>query len=196
MDYNQAGAQKSFDDIPDGTIAVVQMNIRPGNVGPGGLLKRSKEGTCEGLDAEFIVVEGEYTKRKFWSFMVVSGTTDGHEEAADITNRRLRAILESAKGIRPEDVSEAAKAKRNAEYSDFDGMRFMCKVGVEPASTDPKTGKTYSAKNILKEAITPDRKDWRAIEQQPKSAEAKKGGAAANNASIPIVKPGWAKESA
>jgi hypothetical protein len=59
-DYNQAGEQRSFEVIPEGTIAVVQMNIRPGNAGEGGLLKRSKAGDAEGIDAEFIVVEGDY----------------------------------------------------------------------------------------------------------------------------------------
>lgn len=183
MDYNQTGAQKSFDIIPDGTIVVAQMNIRPGNVGEGGLLKRSKKGECEGLDAEFIIVEGEHAKRKFWSYMVLSGTTDGHEQAADITKRRLRAMLESARGIKPEDVSEAAKAARVAEFSDFDGLRFMCKLGVEPASDG------YKAKNILAEVIAPDRKEWHPVEQQPKSAEAKKK----SGAPTPITKPAWAK---
>ena len=136
------------------------------------------------LDAEFTVAEGEYAKRKLWSYMVLSGTTDGHERAADITKRRLRAILESAKGIKPEDVSEASKAARNAEYADFDGLRFMCKLGVEPAKGD------YKAKNILAEVITPDRKEWRAIEQQPKTAKAKKS---ADNAPAPITKPAWAQ---
>jgi hypothetical protein len=98
-DYNTAGEQRSFDVIPDGTIAVVQMNIRPGGAGENGLLKRSKNGDCEGLDVEHIVVEGDYAKRKVWSFMVVSGTTNGHAQAADITARKLRAILESARGI-------------------------------------------------------------------------------------------------
>jgi hypothetical protein len=182
MDFNQAGAQWSL--IPDGTIVVVQMNIRSGNVGPGGLFKRSKEGAAEGLDVELIVVEGEHAKRKFFSFMVLDGTTDGHEQAADITKRRLRAILESVKGIKPTDVSEAAKAARNVEYDAFDGMRFLGKVGIEPARGD------YKAKNILAEVITPDRKAWRAVEQQPKSAEAKKGGT--DNAPTPIIKPKWA----
>ena len=67
LDFNTAGAQRSFDTIPDGTIAVVQLKIRPGNAGEGGWLKRSKDGKAEGIDAEFIVVEGEYTKRKFWA---------------------------------------------------------------------------------------------------------------------------------
>jgi hypothetical protein len=181
MDYNQAGAQWSFDVIPDGTIVVAQMNLRAGDVGEGGLLKRSNNGQAEGLDAEFVVAEGDYAKRKFWSFMVVSGTTDGHEQAADITKRRLRAILESARGIKPTDVSEAAKKARVAEYDDFDGIRFLCKLGVEPARDG------YRAKNILAEVITPDRKEWHAVEQQPKSAEAKKSAAP-----TPITKPKWA----
>jgi hypothetical protein len=182
MDYNQVGAQRSFDVIPDGTIVVVQMNIRPGNVGEGGLLKRSKKGQAEMLDAEFIVVEGDHVKRKFWENMVVDGETDGHKEAADITNRRLRAIIESVKGIKPADVSETAKAARNVEYDAFDGMRFLCRVGVEPAHDG------YKAKNILAEVITPDRKEWRPIEQAPKPPT--EGGP--GNTPTPIIKPKWA----
>src|SRR5262249_6311827 len=41
VDLNNAGEQRSFDVVPDGTTAVVQMNIRPGNAGPDGLFKRS-----------------------------------------------------------------------------------------------------------------------------------------------------------
>jgi hypothetical protein len=184
VDYNEAGAQRSFEVIPDGTIVTVQMNIRYGDVGPDGILKRSANSQCEGLDAEFIVVDGEYAKRKFWSFMVLSGTTDGHEQAADITKRRLRAILESALGIKPEDVSEKAKTARNAEYADFDGMRFLCKLGIEPARDG------YKAKNIIAEVITPDRKEWHAVEQQPEGPKPKKGGA---TAPTPITKPAWAQ---
>jgi hypothetical protein len=182
-DYNTAGEQRSFDVIPDGTIAVVEMTIRPGNAGEGGLLKRSQNGKCEGLDAEFIVVEGEHYKRKFWSFMVVAGTEDGHAQAADITARKLRAILESACGIRPTDVSEAAKKVRVAEYSDFDGIRFMAKLGVEPARGE------YKAKNILGEVITPDRKEWHAITQEAKAAKTPES---AGNVT-PIAKPAWAQ---
>jgi hypothetical protein len=142
-DYNTAGEQRSFAVIPDGTIAVVQMRIRSGNAGEDGLLKHSKNGEAEMIDAEFIVVEGEYANRKFWSPMVVSGTSDGHKQAADITVRRLRAILECARGIKPKDESEAAKNARRAKYADFNDIRFMCKVGVEPAAGG------FKAKNII-----------------------------------------------
>jgi hypothetical protein len=184
VDFSNAGEQRSFDVMPDGTIAVVQLNIRPGNAGPEGLFKRSKNGEAEGLDVEFIVVEGEYAKRKFWSFMILSGTTDGHATAADITMRRLRAILESARGIKPTDVSEAAKKARLAEYADFDGLRFIAKIGIEPASGE------YKAKNILAEVVTPDRKEWHAVEQDTRPAAT--GTAAVTSSMTPIAKPAWA----
>ena len=103
-DFNNAGEQRTFDVIPDGTIADLQMRIRAGNAGEGGLMKRSKTGEAEGLDVECTILEGPYAKRKFWSYMITGGVTDGHATAADITNRRLRAILESARGIKPTDV--------------------------------------------------------------------------------------------
>jgi hypothetical protein len=184
FDFNTAGEQRSFDIIPDGTVAIVQMSIRPGNIGEGGLLKRSKNGEAEGLDAVLTVVDGKYAKRKFWSYMLTGGTTDGHAQAADITTRRCRAILESARGIKPTDVSEAAKKARVADYADFDGICFMCKIGVEPASGE------YKAKNILAEVVTPDRKEWHPIEQQTKPA-ASTTQAAADVAMI--KKPEWAK---
>jgi hypothetical protein len=192
FDFNTATEQRSFDTIPDGTVAVIQLNIRAGDAGPTGLFKRSKTGEAEGLDAEFIVFDGPYAKRKFFGFMVLSGTTDGHAQAADISRSRLRAILESARGIKPTDVSETAKKARVAEYDDFDGMRFMGKIGVEPA----KDG--YKAKNVLASVITPDMKGWHPIEQLDRSqldarktskADSAEGGASSNA----IVKPAWAK---
>ncbi len=149
------------------------------------MLTRSKNGVAEGIDAVFTVTEGEYAKRKFFSFMVTGGTTDGHAQAADITARRLRAILESAKGIKPSDVSEAAKKARVADYADFDGIRFMAKLRVEPARGE------YKAKNVISEIITPDRKEWRPIAQEPKAVRPATAAAAANV--TPIAKPAWAQ---
>jgi hypothetical protein len=178
-DFNSVGEQKSFDVIPDRTVAVVQLNIRPGNAGENGLLKRSRSGEAEALDCELVVVEGSYAKRKFWDFMTLSGTTDGHATAADISRRKLRAILESARGIKPTDVSEAAKKARIAEYQDFDGIRFLARIGVEPAKGD------YRAKNFVAEVITPDRKEWHPIEQLPRSTLSPRN--------VTIVKPAWAQ---
>jgi hypothetical protein len=189
LDFNTAGAQRSFDTIPEGTIAVVQLKVRPGNAGEGGWLKRTKNGDAEGIDAELTVVEGEYAKRKFWAYMLTGGETDGHSQAADITTRRLRAVIESARGIKPTDVSEAAKQARCAtSYADFDGVRFMCRIGVEPARGE------YKAKNILGEVITPDRKEWRPIEQEAKQAKPDGADATPAGTSVQTIrKPEWAR---
>jgi hypothetical protein len=181
-DFNTAGEQRSFDVIADKTIAVVQLNIRLGDAGENGLLKRSKTGTSEGLDCELVVVGGRYDKRKFWDWMTVSGTTDGHAQAADITHRKLRAIIESARGIKPTDVSEAAKKARVVEYADFNGIRFLAQIGVEPAKGD------FRAKNFLAQIITPERKEWQPIEQVAQPTPA----ATAKPSNV-IHKPTWAQ---
>ena len=68
------------------------------------------------LDVEFTVVEGPFAKRKFWGLFTLEGVSDGHQKAADISASRLRAILESARGIRPDDESDAAKAGRRMNW--------------------------------------------------------------------------------
>jgi hypothetical protein len=181
FDYNQAGEQRSF-IIPDKTVAVVQLNIRDGNAGEGGIMTRSKDGGCEMLSCEVVVVDGPHAKRKFFENMVTSGTTDGHAQAVDITNRKLRAILESARGIKPADVSEAAKKARVAEFGDFDGIRFIARIGVEP----PKGG--YRETNFIAMVVTPEMKEWHAVDQvapTPKPSGSDAGGNV-------IIKPAWA----
>jgi hypothetical protein len=182
-DFNTAGEQ--FELIPNGTDAVLQLNIRHGNAGEGGLFKRSNNGQAEGLDCELVVVGGKYDKRKFYDWMTISGATDNYARAADITHRKLRAIVESARNIKPTDVSEAAKNLRKAEYAEFDGMRFRAQIGIEPA----KDG--YRAKNVSGPIITPDRKDYQPVEQVAKPVQTV--APAGETPSNVIVKPKWAQ---
>jgi hypothetical protein len=184
FDFNTAETQR--EPIPADTVAVIQMNIKPGDAGEGKWLKTSKDGTSRGLDCEFIVVGGEHDKRKFWTRMTLEGESDGHKDARDISRRTLRAILESARGIRPDDQSDDAKKARMADYADFDGIRFIGRIGVEPA----KNG--YAAKNTLLEVITPERKNWHPVEQVVKSTERPTQRATSEPAQ-PIARPDWAK---
>src|SRR5262245_11481552 len=129
MDFNDSGPQKNFDVIPDGTVATVRITIRPGNAGEGGWLRRSKAGDSEAIDAEFVVIDGSVAKRKFWTLLTIAGTTQGHEEAADISRRRIRAMLESARGIKPNDSSESARQARCINsYDELNGLTFMAKI--------------------------------------------------------------------
>ena len=187
FDFNNAKTQRSRDLIPPDTVATLQLNIKPGDTGEGKWLKTSKGGASQGLDCEITVIDGEHAKRKFWQRFTVSGETDGQKQAAEISNQMLRAILECARGIRPDDLSENARVARQvAGWGDFDGIRFLGRIGVEPA----KNG--YSAKNTLHEIITPDRKDWHPVEQV-KRADRPAQQSAASEPTPAIERPDWAK---
>ena len=114
---------------------------------------------------EFVVVDGPYARRKFWSNFVLAGTTAGHAQAAEISRGVLRSILESARGIRPDDLSEQARARRTADLKDFDNIIFIARIGIEKGK--PKndgSGENYADKNVIAAVITPDKKEWHPID--------------------------------
>jgi hypothetical protein len=151
LDFNNAAAQSSTELIPDGTIAPVIMGLRAGNAGDDGWLAISKSSGALMLDCEFVIESGPFAKRKFWGYMSLS------EKAAPITGSTVRAILESAFGVRPDDLSEKAQAARKiSDWSALNGIRFVAKIGVEKGTGD------YSDKNKLRQVITPDHKEYQA----------------------------------
>jgi len=195
-DLNQAEKQTSADSlIPDGTIVPVHATLRPGGAGEGGWLKRNRDGSCLMMDFEFTVIEGPYARRKFWTLLTVEGETEGQQKAADISRSRLRAMLESARGIDPSDESENAIAgRRVGSLGDFDGLRFWAVVGYEKG----KDG--YKDKNVLKAVVTPDRKDWTRLDQTarpsgPSSVPATPSGVSGQPAAVKTSsagRPSWA----
>jgi hypothetical protein len=154
-DFNDAEKQQSFEPIPAKTIVKTIFNIQPGGVGPAGWLTASKSSDAEMVVGEFMVTEGEFIRRRWWQYMVVSGgkqNDQGQSIAGNITRQTLRAILESCRNINPDDESAAAMEKRKISgWGDFDRMEFVCRVGIEV----DKTGR-YADKNKILEIITPD----------------------------------------
>jgi len=133
LDFNDAGAQRSFAVIPAHTNCVLQITIHPGGGGDDGWLTDASDQASQGLDCEFTVVEGEYAKRKLWQRFTLEGTKPNHAEAGRISRNTIRAMIESARGIRPDDASDEAKAKRKlAGWGDLNGLRFMARLGVKP----------------------------------------------------------------
>jgi hypothetical protein len=189
FDYSDASEQRSDELIPAGTVATLQIRIRPGNVGEGGLLTRSRNGEAEMLDLEFTVVDGPHRKRKLWANWVVDGKTDGHETAAEITRGKLRAALESARNVKPDDMSDAARKKRMADLADFDGLRLVAKIGIEKGKAkDNSTGENYPDRNTIAMIVTPDKKGWHAVEQAPPNPKSPSW----VDAPAAITKPTWA----
>jgi hypothetical protein len=187
IDLNEAGGQREFDLIPADSIVTLAIKVRGGGAGSDGALRRSKDGRSEGLDLELTVVDGPFIKRKLWVLLTLQGETEGHAEAGRIANTVLRAIIESARGVRPDDQSEAAKQQRRlASYLELDGMCFIGRVGVEPA----KNG--YDAKNKLASVITPDMKAWVKPDQSATPVPAAKSSQPPSGGGV-IPRPQWSR---
>jgi hypothetical protein len=201
-DYSDAQSPRDFSEpIPAGTVAAVSLHIRAGGAGEGGLLKRSKDGGCEMLDLEFVVMDGDYKGRKFWEYYVVEGgTNSGHKQAIDISRGVLKAIIDAVKGLDPKDTSEAARAARTVEYVWFEGATFLAKLGVEKGGPiKDKPGEFWSDKNTLLSVVTPGQKDWRGPLEQPPASPVSPAPTALNSNSggaaaplPPVERPSWA----
>jgi hypothetical protein len=180
-DYDLSDAGEQRDVIPGNSVVTLEMTIKQGGAGDG-WLTTSKSGDSAHLNCMLTVVGGQYDGRKFWTCLTLQGKTPGHEEARRISRGTLKAILQSAHGIKPDDSSEAAKkALEIANWGAFDGLKFKAVVGVQP----PSNG--YSAKNILQRIITPEQVDWESIAQTTKAP-----GAAAAPPANAISRPAWA----
>ena len=199
MPYDYTNAAPEL--IPHGTVATVTMYIQPGNVGEDGMCKRSSKGDCEMLSCEFAVVDGPSAKRKFWENMILAGTTDGHAKAADISRIRLKQMLDSALGLKPDDTSAQARAVRTVSLGQLQGLTFIAKIGIEKGTPkDDGSGESWPDKNILAAIITPDRREWHPVVQPPPfngggpatAGSAKLSGSAPPTSTPSITRPGWA----
>jgi hypothetical protein len=169
FDMNDVEPQQSGDLIPDGTFAKLVMTLRKGGTdGTGdadrGLLKASNQPGSDVLmlDAEFTVTEGPHARRKFWqNFTVQGGKLDeqGQSIGWKISKSTFRAMIDSALGLNPEDMSEAAKAKRVLRgLADLDGISFVAKIQIEP-SRNP----AYKDANKLEHVVLPTAPEWQKV---------------------------------
>lgn len=155
LDFNSAEVQTEggAGAIPEDSIVAFKMSIRPPKAGKEGsthsLFCKSGKGN-EYIDVEFEAL-GTFAGRKIWQ----NFTLVGSDQAAKISMRTLRAIVESARGIAPSDASPSAAAGRQlSDWTDFNGLTFLAKVKcvVEQSQKDGN----YYVNNEFKKIITPD----------------------------------------
>lgn len=158
-DFNDAEAQQGgFDLIPRGISVPVRMTIKPGGHDDhtqgwtGGYATQSFDTGAVYLACEFVVTDGPFAKRKMWSNVGLyspKGPTWGQ-----MGRSFIRAVLNSARNVQPQDNSpQAAAARRINSFADLDGIEFLARVDVE------KDGKGED-RNVVKVAIEPDHKDY------------------------------------
>jgi hypothetical protein len=168
-DMNDVQPQMTTDIIPDGTFAKITMIFKPGTIDGASpadakLLKPSNSpgSDVQQIDAEFTVAEGPYARRKFWQFFTaIGGKTDeqGVSIGWKITKSTFRSMIDSALGLDPQDMSEAAKSQRLLEgLSQMSGITFIGKIKVEP-SDNPR----YSDRNRLDRVVLPNEPEWQKV---------------------------------
>lgn len=157
-DFNDAEQQQSFDLIPKGTVAKVRMTVKPGGYDDpsqgwvGGYATQSFETGSIFLACEFVVLEGEYARRKLWSNIGLyssKGPTWGN-----MGRTFVRAALNSARNVRPDDnTPQAAAARRIQGFHELDGLEFVARIDIE------KDGRG-EAKNVVKMAVEPGEPEY------------------------------------
>ena len=158
QDFNDAEQQQGFDLIPRGTLVPVRMTLKPGgcdvpeNGWEGGYATESFETGSIYLAAEFVITAGPHAKRKMWSNIGLhseKGPTWGQ-----MGRSFIRAALNSARNVHPQDHSPQAVAARRIEgFHELDGLEFLARVDVE------KDGRGQD-RNVVKFALEPDHPEY------------------------------------
>lgn len=211
MDLNDAPEQREFGAvIPDGTFAKLKGHIRPGQHTlpsaeqiDAGLFKASGSSDAVMLDWEFTVLQGPHARQKIWQLTTVAGGSldeKGQSKAGNISKAMFRAMIDSALGLDPKDMSDATKAKRVLRgFSDLDGIEFVARVGIEKGGINNQTGGQYPDKNRIAHVVVPGEPEWQPV-MAGQEVSAKPTGAVTPRVGAPAAaqqaKPAWQRDAA
>ncbi len=153
-----------YELIPHGTLAKVKMKIKPGNYNDpakgwtDGYATKSNSKDSIYLDAEFIILEGRYAKRKVWSKIGLHSINGPDWE--NIGMSFIKSMINSAHGLSSKDNSDAANLVRSINsFAAIDGIEFVARIDV----IAEKNGEVTKYKNEIKVAVTPDHIGYAAI---------------------------------
>jgi len=162
MDFNTAEEQNDIDIIPAKTLAKVHLKIRPGAFDDpakgwtGGYATRSDHTGAVYLDCEFTIIGGKFNKRKVWTLVGLESPKG--PKWGDMGRSFIRGALESAKGIRAHDASDAAmNARKISGLGDLNGLEFVAQIDVETQKGGDYDGQK---KNVIKNAVSVSHKDY------------------------------------
>lgn len=110
--------------IPDGTLAWVEVIVRPANAGANQIEKVSPKGS-KYLDIELTVAAGPFKGRKLWDMLL---THHPEGKGLDAAQAGFKAILE-ANGASPQNPA----AYQVPGYMAFSGLIAAVRIKVEPA---------------------------------------------------------------
>jgi hypothetical protein len=168
IDLNDAETQRDRTLVPSG-VYCLKIAVKPGGHGEGRWLRLAKNLRSLMLELKYSVVVGDYAGKQIQDFITVEfdETDDLHlspiepdklenyRTSVRMGRTKLRAIIDSAYGLEPNDDSEAAKEKRKlASYGALNGLEFYAQVEEKPGSDG------YGPRNYVDFVITPDLPDY------------------------------------
>jgi hypothetical protein len=168
FNYNDADDQTDRSVIPNGTYQL-KVAIKRGGHGPDNMLRLAKNLRGLMLECSYTVVNNdEHAGHKIWDYITVefdetdspefpleSDRLDGYRGQVRRGRARVKAILNSAFGLDPEDKSEAAQAKRDfASHGALTGLVFWGEIETKPAANG------YGPKNVLVRVVVPGDDDY------------------------------------
>lgn len=196
-DFNDAEQQQSsFDLIPKNTEVKVRMTLIPGGYSDPaqgwthGWATQSENTSSVYLSAEFVVLEGPFAKRKFWSLIGLYSSKG--PEWTNMGRSLIRAALNSARNIHPDDNGPQAQAARQiAQFGDLDGLVFAARVDIEKDSRGDD-------RNTLRQVIEPGHKAYLGVMKSNAVINGtlvnpSAGAKPVASGPLPTGKPGWAQ---
>jgi hypothetical protein len=168
FDLNDAEVPGDFEVAPPG-LYWLRVDVQPGAVADNHLLS-AKNGYTWHLKLKCTVSEGEYAGVVAFDYITlkydtVSGLdvpltaqqTENYKTAVRMGRSKLRALLESAFRIAPDDHSEEAEIKRRVkdrDYLNLNGLTIFARLDVRKGSNG------YKDSNSIDYVITPGMPEW------------------------------------
>jgi hypothetical protein len=168
------------DELLSSGVYYLEITVVPGRDGEGGYLRRAKNMRSLMLELIYKVVGGERAGFKIWDYITVDlDETDDPVNLPPIVPDKLsnfrtsvrmgrvkvRAIVDSAYGLLPNDDSDDARAKRKLNsYGELHGLKFYGQVEQRPGRNG------YGPRNYVDFVITPDLPDYPQQSTQPTNA--------------------------
>ena len=131
-------------------------------------------------------LSGEHAKRKIFGQLIVGGAPEKYDELIWRSRKLLKRILDSAFNLDPNDKSPEAKAKLNAGYDAFDGLKFYARIGVDMGNAD------WPAKNTITGTVTNNEPEWPGPIEQA-SRQDREPSSPPVSSTPAIARPAWAE---
>jgi hypothetical protein len=168
INLNNTPTQRDRETVPAG-IYGLKAEVVPGGVGDGGILRRAKNGYGLMLELKCSVAAGEHKGHCIWDYPTVEldekapppvddkgrANLQAAQAALHIGPIRVRAIIDSALGLDPNDRSPEMEEKRSFDgWGEIDGLTFWAQVGERPAQGQ------YGPSNVIDFVIVPGDPDY------------------------------------